>query len=101
MAEYALGRDEAAAQAVAKLMIESGTDSILRMAELEAYCRNIDNSFARLSQMRSALLVRADDDELFDWINSIHLSPFLSTVRNDARWEEWLEQTRELVLAAN
>lgn len=101
MAGYALGRDEAAAQAVAKLMIETGTDSMLRMAELQAYCRNIDKSFARLSQMRSALLVRADENELFNWIDNIHLSPFLATVRNDPRWESWLKQTRDLVLAAN
>jgi len=101
MAGYALGRDEAAAQAVAKLMIETGTDSMLRMAELQAYCRNIDKSFARLSQMRSALLVRADENELFSWIDNIHLSPFLVTVRNDPRWESWLKQTRDLVLAAN
>jgi DNA-binding winged helix-turn-helix (wHTH) protein/tetratricopeptide (TPR) repeat protein len=101
MAGYALGRDEAAAQAVGKLMKESGTDSILRMAELEAYCRNLDKSFARLSEMRAALLVRADGDELLDWMNTIHLSPFLAAVRNDPRWEDWLNETRELVLAAN
>jgi DNA-binding winged helix-turn-helix (wHTH) protein/tetratricopeptide (TPR) repeat protein len=101
MAGYALGRDEAAAKAVAKLMIESGTDSMLRMAELQAYCQNIDRSFARLNQMRSALLVQADENELSDWMTSIHLSPFLTTVRNDPRWEDWLKQTRDLVLAAN
>ena len=101
MAGYVLGRDVAAAQAVAKLMIETGMDSMLRMAELQAYCRNIDKSFARLSQMRSALLVRADENELFNWIDNIHLSPFLATVRNDPRWESWLKQTRDLVLAAN
>jgi hypothetical protein len=25
----------------------------------------------------------------------------LTTVRNDPRWEDWLKQTRDLVLAAN
>jgi len=100
MAEYALGRDEAAAQAVAQLMIMSGTDSMLRIAELEAYCRNIDKSFVRLNQMRAELMVRADRTELNDWMRSIHLSPFLKTVRDDPRWDDWLKRTQELELAS-
>jgi len=101
MAGYALGRDEEAAQAVAALLKQTGGDSTLRMAEIEAYCKNLDAAFRRLTQMRQELIASANPNEIEDWIFRLRLSPFLAGVRDDSRWQNWVQQTRDLVVAAN
>jgi len=101
MAGYALGRDEEAAQAVARLLSQSGSDSTLRMAEIEAYCKNLDAAFLRLTQMRRELIASTNPIEIEDWIFRLRLSPFLASVRDDSRWQNWVQQTRDLVVAAN
>jgi DNA-binding winged helix-turn-helix (wHTH) protein/Flp pilus assembly protein TadD len=101
MAGFALGRDEEAAQAVGSLLIQSEDETMLRMAELQAYCERIDAAFSRLTQLRDELVAHTDPSEIEKWIFRLRLSPFLENVRDDPRWHDWVQQTRDLVLAAN
>lgn len=92
MANHALGNYAEAKQAAARLTAGSDAHTIFRIAELAAYCVDIERSFAHLVRLRDRLVSQSDGD-LSDWLNMIHFSPFLRDVRADPRWHAWVGQT--------
>lgn len=92
MAHFSLGHDRAADNATNRLLSRSSINAFLRMAELEAFCDNIDRSFARLQQMRDQLWSEAEPFEVAMQSIELRVSPFLAPLRSDPRWEQWFAE---------
>jgi DNA-binding winged helix-turn-helix (wHTH) protein/Tfp pilus assembly protein PilF len=95
MTYHGLGDVEASLRAGASLQQPESIEAYVRMAELLAFCRLIDESFETLWQMQSRFadqaIVRIDQSGMMD---ELYTSPFLASLRNDERWHAWLESLR-------
>ena len=84
--------DKGGAEALMK-RLESSTsaESYFRRAELLAFCEEIDRSFAVLWELRTSLLPDVDQRlRQLELMDDLYLSQFLTPLRSDSRWEEWL-----------
>jgi len=97
MANFGLGRESQARGAVMVLKSFPAADGYLRLAELQAYCDEIDLSFQTLTTMREQLIADALFDDMSYQIQSVEMSPFMANVRTDSRWDSWLAETREMM----
>jgi DNA-binding winged helix-turn-helix (wHTH) protein/Tfp pilus assembly protein PilF len=97
MANFGLGRESEARRAISLLKTFPEAEDSLRLAELQAYCDEIDRSFQTLTAMREQLLIESLFDEMNDKIQSIQRSPFMANIRTDGRWGPWLEETRKMM----
>ncbi len=97
MAHFGLGRELAARQAVAILKTFTEADDSLRLAELQAYCDEIDLSFQTLTAIRQQLLVESSIGEMDDQIRRVEMSPFMANIHTDSRWGPWVTETREMM----
>jgi DNA-binding winged helix-turn-helix (wHTH) protein/Tfp pilus assembly protein PilF len=99
MAGLVLNRDAIAMEAIARLESSTDVESLRHLAELEAFCENIENSFAILAQLRDQVRGQGDRRKLRWQLLMIRLSPFLAPVRADPRWHEWLEEANTPLIA--
>lgn len=99
MAGLVLGREAVATEAMARLESSTDIESYRYRAELEAFCENIDNSFLILDQLRHQARGRVDQQHWRWQLHLINLSPFLAPVRADPRWESWLEEPHQPMIA--
>ena len=91
MALLRLGDKSGAKSLMKRLERSTKAESYFRRAELLAFCGEIDRSFAVLWELRNSLAPNADDrSQQLVLISDIHTSPFLTPLRSDRRWEEWL-----------
>ncbi len=97
MVYYAKGQISAGDQAAARLRGYATPDAYLRMAELEAFCQNIDKSFVRLTQMRERLVNYPHRHPMRDQFFEAQLSPFLKPVRATPHWADWRAETLEFL----
>ena len=101
MTYYSLDRADEVATAVESLSSSSDNDSLIRLAEFEAYTGQMARSFTLLTRVRGDIVATGSPKNVKHWIYGLNRSPFLSVVRDDPRWQDWVDQTHELVLAAN
>jgi len=83
---YALGRTEAAENALNRLRARPGGDTALRLAEIAACRGQPDTAFDWLAEVHQ----RATEDENRQWLywaDRVRLSPWLRPLRADPRWE--------------
>ena len=100
MARLAMGHKWRASQPIRRLQKGTSVNAYFRLAELRAFCEEIDESFATLGRLRDEL-IRTNNKTTFEWAlyNDVRWSPFLATMRSDSRWQPWLDEVRELTLA--
>lgn len=100
MANLKLGHDREAAVAFDLLVASTSADAYLRRAELLAFCEEFDNSFAVLDKLAESLPANAEIRlQQLALLDDIYLSPFLTALRTDRRWEPWLGGLRTNVVA--
>jgi hypothetical protein len=97
MAYFGLGNDVQARRAIRILRTFPAAGDTLRLAELQAYCDEIDLSFQTLTAMRQQLFIESLVNEMNDKIQSIQMSPFMANIRTDSRWGPWLAETRKMM----
>ena len=97
MAHFGLGRELQARRAIKALQTFPEADDYLWLAELQAYCDEIERSFRTLTAMREQLFFDSLFDDMDQQIRSIRLSPFMANVRADSRWDPWLAETRKMM----
>ena len=99
MAFHGLGRDEDAVRAVEHLSGQQDTEAMFRLAEFEAFSSRTDRSYAQLERMRGDLINSADPAAVDEWLFRLRMSPFLAAVRQDPRWESWVQRSYDLAIA--
>ncbi len=101
MAFHGLGREADAARAVEHLARQQDGEAMFRLAEVEAFSSRIDSSFAQLTRIRGDLVRSVDPSEVDEWLFRLRMSPFLSAVREDPRWQKWAQHTYDLAISAS
>ena len=100
MANFKLGRLDAAATAVRKLAGSTSVSAALRHAELLAFCEEYDRAFGVLHALREKVL---EEDSSIPEEYGLHIdsrfSPFLAPMRSDPRWQTWLTHEQRVVAA--
>jgi DNA-binding winged helix-turn-helix (wHTH) protein/Tfp pilus assembly protein PilF len=97
MAYFGLGNNTQAQGAIAVLKSFPEAGDALHLAELQAYCDEVDMSFRTLTTMRGRLITDAMFKEMHRHIESIQRSPFMANVRSDERWAGWLQETQSRI----
>ena len=97
MAHFGLGKEWQARQAIGLLKTFPAVDDSLLLAELQAYCDEIDRTYQTLTAMRERLFVEALIGEMSGQIQRIQRSPFMDNIRADSRWDPWLAETRTMM----
>ncbi len=87
---HALGRTDDADAALKRLIVESGADDPVPIAEVYAYQGNSEEAF-RWLEMSTQAFDPSDWSPVgkyFPW--EVRASPFLASLHSDPRWETWL-----------
>lgn len=97
MAHFGLGRELQARRAIKALNNFAEADDYLRLAELQAYCDEVERSFQTLTAMREQLFFDSLFEDMSQQIENVQMSPFMANVRSDSRWDPWLAETRAMM----
>jgi len=89
MVQLKLGNKDLANAEMMRLKEATELEAYVRLAELFAFCGELDRSFAALGDLYST--VKQDNSILnrHGLLDDIHLSPFLAPLRADQRWDVW------------
>lgn len=100
MARLAMGHKWRARRPIYRLQKNKSLEAYLRLAELRAFCEEVDESFQVLADLRDTL-IRTETDRTFEieFFNDVRWSPFLAPIREDPRWQPWLNEIRDLTIA--
>lgn len=99
MAGLVLDREAIAMEAIARLKSSTDIESYRYLAELQAFCENIDDSFLLLAQLRDQFRGQLDQRQWHHHLFLIRMSPFLEPVRADPRWQGWIEEANQPLIA--
>jgi TolB-like protein/DNA-binding winged helix-turn-helix (wHTH) protein/Tfp pilus assembly protein PilF len=102
MARLALGHNWRARLPIRRLSTDNSLAAHVRLAELRAFCLEIDSAFVVLAKINQGLR-RGESvrQPAFAFFSETAWSPFLEPVRDDVRWADWLQQFRALTLDAD
>jgi len=87
LAHFGLGNLREADRALAALIEQVGTTEPLRVAEVYAYRRAIDEAF---DWLRTGTKSSGDVISAPSLLQTMKYSPFIAPLRVDPRWEQWL-----------
>lgn len=99
MAGLVLEREAIAMEAIARLKSSTDIESYRYLAELQAFCEDIDNSFLLLAQLRDQFRGPSEQQQWRHHLFLIRMSPFLEPVRADPRWQSWIEEANRPLIA--
>lgn len=83
----ALGQNTAVEAAMVRLRAREGGESAFRLAEVEAVRGNADAAFEWLNQLGLRASEQDNQNVFADWVTRLRVSPCLSSLRDDPRWE--------------
>jgi len=88
---YALGRKDAAENAVNRLRARPGGDAAIRLAEVAACRGQPDAAFDWLAKFNQRVTENENRMFLLPWEDRVRMSPWLRPLRDDPRWEPMIE----------
>lgn len=92
MASLASGNSQRAAPAILRLASAGSIEAYFRLAELEAFCEEVDRSFGWLTKFGKQLTEARNVMQVRWYLRELQLSPFMARLHGDPRWQEWLSE---------
>lgn len=93
LVHYIRNEPDLASAAVQKLQAAGSMDSLISLAEIAAFCGNIESSYLWLNLATIMLIEDRRQGRFSNKFNMMRHSPFLKMLDVDGRWEEWVSDT--------